>query len=128
MMNKEERDILHEHLGYEIDMVAGALMAMSSSESDWFRQMSTIEGFWLHARTLLEFFEDRKAPGRTAAAGHFTDEKIDYQIPSREKYEMLMNDQIAHLNYNRPCGVNRRSNLTPYRRPILTPLSGGFWR
>jgi|SRR5882762_7249809 hypothetical protein len=24
-------------------------------------------------------------------------------------------------------GVNRRSNLTPYRRPILTPLSGGFW-
>jgi enoyl-CoA hydratase/carnithine racemase len=22
--------------------------------------------------------------------------------------------------------VNRRSNLTPYRRPILTPLSGGF--
>ena len=24
------------------------------------------------------------------------------------------------------AGVNRRSNLTPYRRPILTPLSGGF--
>jgi hypothetical protein len=24
--------------------------------------------------------------------------------------------------------VNRRSNLTPYRRPILTPLSGVFWR
>ena len=25
-------------------------------------------------------------------------------------------------------GVNRRSNLTPYRRPILTPLGDGFWR
>jgi hypothetical protein len=24
--------------------------------------------------------------------------------------------------------VNRRSNLTPYRRPILTPLSGAVWR
>jgi len=24
--------------------------------------------------------------------------------------------------------VNRRSNLTPHRRPILTPLSGGVWR
>jgi hypothetical protein len=24
--------------------------------------------------------------------------------------------------------VNRRSNLTPYRRPILTPLGAGFWR
>jgi DNA-directed RNA polymerase alpha subunit len=24
--------------------------------------------------------------------------------------------------------VNRRSNLTPHRRPILTPLGDGFWR
>jgi hypothetical protein len=24
--------------------------------------------------------------------------------------------------------VNRRPTLTPYRRPILTPLSDGFWR
>ena len=24
--------------------------------------------------------------------------------------------------------VNRRSNLTLYRRPILTPLSGAVWR
>ncbi|MGY2938508.1 hypothetical protein ACVWZ6_008110 [Bradyrhizobium sp. GM6.1] len=28
----------------------------------------------------------------------------------------------------REARVNRRSNLTPYRRPILTPSSGGFWR
>ena len=27
-----------------------------------------------------------------------------------------------------PADVNRRSNLTPHRRPILTPLSAGFWR
>jgi acetate kinase len=26
------------------------------------------------------------------------------------------------------ANVNRRSNLTPYRRPILTPLGDGFWR
>ena len=31
-------------------------------------------------------------------------------------------------NLNGAISVNRRSNLTPYRRPILTPLSGGFWR
>ena len=24
--------------------------------------------------------------------------------------------------------VNRRSNLTPHRRPILTPLGAGLWR
>jgi hypothetical protein len=27
-----------------------------------------------------------------------------------------------------PVTVNRRSNLTPHRRPILTPLRGGVWR
>ena len=31
--------------------------------------------------------------------------------------DYLIRDQVR---------VNRRSNLTPYRRPILTPLSGGF--
>ena len=51
--------------------------------------------------TLLEFFEDRIAPGRTAAAGHFTEGRVSYEIPSRKQYEDLMNDQIAHLNYNR---------------------------
>ena len=30
--------------------------------------------------------------------------------------------------YSLETPVNRRSNLTPYRRPILTPLSGGSWR
>jgi hypothetical protein len=27
-----------------------------------------------------------------------------------------------------PLCVNRRSNLTPHRRPILTPSGAGFWR
>jgi uncharacterized protein YbjT (DUF2867 family) len=43
-------------------------------------------------------------------------------------------DATARSRYIRKRGegermvrsVNRRSNLTPYRRPILTPLSGGF--
>ena len=35
-----------------------------------------------------------------------------------------------HGNYalTRYQDVNRRSNLTPYRLPILTPLSGSVWR
>jgi hypothetical protein len=30
--------------------------------------------------------------------------------------------------YSQARLVNRRSNLTPYRRPILTPLIDGVWR
>ncbi|MBR1210243.1 hypothetical protein [Bradyrhizobium sp. JYMT SZCCT0180] len=50
-MNAEERDILHEYLGYEIDMVAGALEAIAAGHPVWFRRMSAVEAFWLHART-----------------------------------------------------------------------------
>ena len=35
-----------------------------------------------------------------------------------------VNERI--LENERATGVNRRSNLTPDRRPILTPSSGGF--
>jgi hypothetical protein len=43
-MERAEEDILSEHLGYEIDMVAGALSAMAASgETDWFRQMSATQ-------------------------------------------------------------------------------------
>ena len=34
----------------------------------------------------------------------------------------------SEARVKRILGVNRRSNLTPYRLPILTPLSGSVWR
>lgn len=56
--------------------------------------------------------------------------QFDFLIPSDDKTKVLLIEVYsdedsfkAHWN-----GVNRRSNLTPDRRPILTPLSGGFWR
>jgi hypothetical protein len=36
-----------------------------------------------------------------------------------------LQDAASPLNR---LSVNRRSNLTPYRRPTLTPLGDGFWR
>ena len=35
--------------------------------------------------------------------------------------------RIVTINF-RALDVNRRSNLTPDRRPILTPSGGAFWR
>jgi hypothetical protein len=36
-MDASEKDILHEHLGYEIDMVASAVNAIAAGDPDWFR-------------------------------------------------------------------------------------------
>jgi hypothetical protein len=45
-----------------------------------------------------------------------------YVTSRRERKKIEM--PFAHLK--RILRVNRRSNLTPHRRPILTPLNGGF--
>jgi site-specific recombinase XerD len=44
----------------------------------------------------------------------------DDVVPVRQGLEVTLRRSKTDQN------VNRRSNLTPYRRPILTPLSGGF--
>ncbi len=41
---------------------------------------------------------------------------------------VIMGDAFTDLVENGPEDVNRRPKLTPDRRPILTPLSGGFLR
>ena len=74
-LSQEHIAILKEHLPYEIDMLEEALIAWSANPSragetkqQWFRGMSALEAFWVHARNLAEFFEDRKGESRTAAA------------------------------------------------------------
>src|SRR3981189_1967387 len=37
-------------------------------------------------------------------------------------------DQYAQFRVDLWPPVNRLANLTPYRRPILTPLGGAVWR
>jgi hypothetical protein len=45
------------------------------------------------------------------------------------KLHQLYGKALYAKNIRQHLGfVNRRSNLTPYRRPILTPLGDGFWR
>src|SRR5258708_37458914 len=39
-----------------------------------------------------------------------------------------VNTNQSMILVERRLNVNRRSNLTPHRRPILTPLGDGFWR
>ena len=45
-----------------------------------------------------------------------------------ERLQALLQESLAVATRTGAMNVNRRSNLTPDRRPILTPLSGGLWR
>jgi hypothetical protein len=72
----------------------------SQSKEDWAKLETPKNGFWLHARNLIEFFKTPASDSRTAAADHFTTEVIHYEMPSKEMKNKI-NDQISHLNYDR---------------------------
>jgi hypothetical protein len=101
-------NILREHLPYEIDLLEQCIETWTQSapaserepKKDWAKRMMPINGFWLHARNLIEFFRTSANDSRTAAANHFTTEPLYYEMPSEEMLQKI-HAQIAHLNYDR---------------------------
>ncbi len=83
-MDDARKNILTEHLPYEIDLLEYCMEAWCQSapaskdapQSDWAKLMMPINGFWLHARNLIEFFTMSASDSRTAAADHFTTKAI----------------------------------------------------
>ena len=71
-------------------------------------------------RSPKNFWETGRVSGDEGASMRLN----DYQAEARKT------DRAADKTLAFPLlglfGVNRLANLTPYRRPILTPLSGGF--
>jgi hypothetical protein len=98
---------------------------------EWPRQPEGAEGY-LSDEGLNPFVSLHLTPG----ARHYDGDDVRSSllmhgilpvIPPKPNRNGLINcDFKAYKDPNRIERVNRRSNLTPYRRPILTPLSGGF--
>jgi hypothetical protein len=107
-------DILYEHLGYSIDLVAMALREIdepphSIALREWYRQMSIIEVFWGQTRILVEFFTGTLASSNTSAAEHFTKKKLQYDFAfGDENIVTMMNDQIAHMNTARTTDPGKK--------------------
>jgi hypothetical protein len=108
-LEKEQIDMLVEHLPYELNMLDGAyeLLANVEGEDDHAKMLTNvyIECFFLHARNLIEFFT--KTQKRTASASMFTHKRIDYELPDLMDQ---INDQISHPNLAR--GDNCMEPLT----------------
>src|SRR5262249_32058707 len=49
-------ELLRHHLPYEIDMFRATYIKLCAGIDDWATKNAFIESFFIHARTLLEFF------------------------------------------------------------------------
>jgi hypothetical protein len=114
-MSRERIAILEEHLPYELDVLDEALIAWcdnpkrdNETKQQWFRRMSAIEAFWVHARNLEEFFEDRQGDSRTAAASHFSATRFICSTSEVTKLVEKIQDQVVHLNYDRATCLEQK--------------------
>jgi hypothetical protein len=105
-MDEAKRLALMRHLTYEIDMFENSFNALveggfTDDRVVWFRMNSAIECFWIHARNLLEFLTHPRnaTPTGIVSAQDFTDGyRFDFKM---KQIDTLINEQIAHLKYER---------------------------
>jgi hypothetical protein len=100
-LSPEQIDVLTTHLPYELDQLDASYIYAGrpvSDQQDRLGQLIAIDCFYLHARSLIEFYARRPSQrdSRTAAAWEFTETPLDYPSDG-SKYEALINDQVAHL-------------------------------
>lgn len=120
---RPKEEILSEHLGYSLDLVAMAVKEITEegfdkkSPREWFRRMACIEVFWSQLRILIEFFDGSLAGVNTAAAEHFTVGPVAYNFAFGDKdIKRMLNDQVAHMNYGRTGVEDEKLQLFDMQR------------
>jgi hypothetical protein len=97
--------IISEMLPYEIDMLRHAYQRSQSPEFEQADINAFIETFCIHARSLIDFFWDRKPKKKNhAIARHFISGPYDPfggVSPKPNRLYAKLNDQIVHLSYSR---------------------------
>jgi hypothetical protein len=110
MMELAAKNLLERHLPYELDMLERALEFIVVDHplhrhpaAPILRNLA-VEAFWTHARNVNEFMKksrNKNAAG-VAAARDFTEDTKKMRFKLDEKLEDKINEQISHLQYERP--------------------------
>jgi hypothetical protein len=103
-------DIIEEHLSYEIDMLRGLYRLFGKVDQAWnehekkVQYYAQINSFCLHARSLLDFFADKRRDQTDAIASDFTSGYTPTFDQTKEPLKSLrtkLNKQIFHLTRDR---------------------------
>ena len=114
--------IIDEHLPYEIDMLRGLFRQLfgkvePSAPDQRIQHFAQIESFCIHARSLLDFFSNRKSPSKDkddAIASDFATGYTSPFVPETKSLKSLrckLNKQIFHLTKNRKTVPDEKFNL-----------------
>jgi hypothetical protein len=100
-MEASYREIIKEHLPYELDMMVGAFRVLEAGEPDVVLRNALINSLAVQVRNVIEFLIER-----SSAVTHdyqpFVVRKIDKTITDK------INDQITHLRLWRTADANKK--------------------
>lgn len=114
-------EILGEHLPYELWMLRETYARLKSPPADDVLRNALIEAFCIHARQLLEFFDNKQGKhAKDFTGGNYATAHLSgLTKPERDK----LNTQIAHVTANRTinpaekiCHALRAKFLTALER------------
>lgn len=104
----DSTELLHVHVRYEIDMLSGTYQRLKKPIEDHVVGNSLIESFCLHARSLLDFFNNEQG----LHASEFTSEKFSALNPEAlgipNSVCRKLNTQIAHLTKKRVADAKEK--------------------
>jgi hypothetical protein len=106
-------DLLGHHVSYEIDQMVAALRMLGNvkvpkewqKQANWQKALNNalMESFYVHARTLFEFFNKKKGARLYTDAAYEPFKGVDTSIWVRK-----LNNQVAHLLEGRTADDNSK--------------------
>ena len=148
-MEQAARLLLERHLPYELDMFERAFEFVATDHplrrhpAAPLLENLAVEAFWTHARNVNEFMRRprNKNAGGVAAARDFTEDVKEMRFSLGEELEDKINEQISHLQYERPATENGQLMILDMQRVYaginscvrefekrLTPQAKQIWK
>ena len=98
-MDAKLREIIKQHLTYEIEMLFATQAKLQAGEPDRNVRNALIESFCIHARNLIDFLRGKRSGVRASSVTYdytpFADGEID------REYRRMIEEQITHLGFGR---------------------------
>jgi hypothetical protein len=132
--------IINEYLPYEIDMLRSTyrqldLAANHPPHSETAEQKmlrnALVESFCVHARSLIDFFANRRRAATDAIASDFTDGFTASIDPSKQPIRTLrtnLNKQLFHLTRDRALALTEKFDVGSDGRRILQEIEPAIER
>lgn len=117
-INATDQEILGHHLPYEFEMLQGTYSMLAKGGHDTIIANALIESFCIHARQLIEFFNNKQGcKAKEFTGGTYTATHVGSFGNDADK----LNTQIAHLTRARTDDLTKKIGPAE-RRKWLTAL------